>query len=70
MEKMSYPILSKSWNEARQKLTEALSLVRGVLETASCELSESEERLNRTLASVDGTFEKLGINAADNRGDA
>jgi hypothetical protein len=67
VEKMSCPDFSRAWNEARQKLTEALTLMREILEAAMRELSESEKRLKQSFTSVDGTLEKLGIDPRANR---
>ena len=67
METLSHTDLAKAWDEVKQKLTEALTLTRQVLETATRELAECETRLNHSLISVDGTLEKLGVEPGGNR---
>lgn len=67
METLSCTDLAKAWDEVKQKLIEALTLTRQVLEVATRELAECETRLNHSLISVDGTLEKLGIDPDENR---
>jgi hypothetical protein len=65
VENLPCPDLATTWNEVKQKLTEALALTREILETAVRELETCEKRLKQSLTSVDGTLEKLGFNSGD-----